>query len=1352
MPNAPRGAEVLRLFMPMDRRRAIAADRELPPESSGVVLMADVSGFSALTELLDEHLGPQAGAEALIHNLDRVVGGLIDEVHAYRGSVIAFAGDAITCWFEDAPDGDGADRAVSCGLAMQRVVRESPPVRVGSGSGSASEVTIELKVAGVHGRVKRFLVGDPADQRVEVLAGPVLDALERCEKVAQRGDVVVGGSLAKRLTAAPIASERAEGTVHVVAPGDPGAPTPWDADTDVDPVRAGEWALPPVVERLEQGQIDFLAQLRSTVAMFLRFDGLDYDGDPDAGEKLDAYVRWVQGILRHHGGTLLQISTGDKGSYIYGVFGALQAYGDDARRAMGAALALQKPPSDLPFVPTCRIGLSRGRLFAGAYGGSRRLTYAALGKEVNIAARLMSAAVDGETLVSDRVRALAPDAFVFRDRGALELKGHAHPCQVYALESRVARRWALPVDRSTPVFGRDGELEHLAGAIRAVSVDAPGPLLVVEGAAGAGKSRLAAALMDRMSESPVDWYIGQADPLEAAQPYAIWRDVFERLLAPDGLEVDAVRASVERLAPDQARLVPLLKDLLPLAIEDDALTSQMAGKVRADNLNALLLALLGAACRERVVAVLLEDTHWMDGASTVFLQAVAGRVPGLVVVVLTRPPESHEGSAEVPDGPTLPEAALKVGLGPLGPRAVGQLIAHRYRVRSVPDALLSWVIERTGGHPHYCEAVADALLAAGVVSVRDGHCAYAVTPGTGTLDLPDTIEGVLVGRIDQLPPAEQLTIKVASVLGPAFDLELLADVFPVEDMTGRLEDRLSALVQKGLLVDEEGVEGTFRFRQALVRELAYGMLLFQQRQRLHKAIAERLESGDVEPALLAHHWSRAARAPDFDPPAAERALHHLEAAADRAARTFANTEVVQLMAEALELDERLGSPADAGLRRARLHGRASIAYQGLGDLGRCESHGREGLAAMGRPIPDNTGLVVGWTLGQMAQRYLPRFLRAGALGDAERVRVEQEVRLYMPLARAFYHTNAPMPSLYVNAYKLNQAERMGPCPELAEALASVAITFGLFNMGARADAYFERARDVAAQTGQDGVRVLVTVIRCAYLIGHADFEQLATLLSEGRAICEALGDHDQWGDCVGIQADAALLSGDLAVARERYAELQSHADRHNNHLHELWSLRGDAVLALRRGEPEVAQATLERALLLLEGIVDQHTRIDIHGLLAVASCRRGDLEVAYAQAVLAADLIKPTQVPTAYGQYLGYAGCAETFLALQDHPTVADDLQARYRASLADLGKYAKAFPIGAPQQGRYLGLDAERSGKRAVALKHWTGALEKAVAMRLPVEEARIRALLHGVGEPGHREIARELADRLELRTLVLD
>ena len=169
-------------YIPMDRRQALAAGRELPTTTAGAALFADISGFTPLTEALARELGPQRGAEELTRQLDLIYSPIIAEVDRYRGSVIGFAGDAITCWF----DGDDGRRAVACALAMQQVVRQFGALTTPSGRA----ITLAIKVAVAAGPVRRFLVGDPQMQRIDVLAGATLFRMAAAEHQAEKGEVV----------------------------------------------------------------------------------------------------------------------------------------------------------------------------------------------------------------------------------------------------------------------------------------------------------------------------------------------------------------------------------------------------------------------------------------------------------------------------------------------------------------------------------------------------------------------------------------------------------------------------------------------------------------------------------------------------------------------------------------------------------------------------------------------------------------------------------------------------------------------------------------------------------------------------------------------------------------------------------------------------------------------------------------------------------------------------------------------------------------------------------------------------------------------------------------------------------
>jgi class 3 adenylate cyclase len=207
-----------------------------------------------------------------------------------------------------------------------------------------------------------------------------------------------------------------------------------------------------VFERVRSGKTEFLAELQPAAALFLGFSGLAYEHDPEAGDCLDAFVRWAQSIVVRYDGTLLQVTVGDKGSYLYVVFGAPRAHGDDPVRAVAAALELSAIPATIPGVALSGIGVAYGQMRAGAYGGSERRTYGVQGDKTNLAAYLMQHAA-GNVLCDEASHHAARESFVFEALPPLRAKGSDAFVPVYrpaaasvdaAVKSRIDR---LPADQ-----------------------------------------------------------------------------------------------------------------------------------------------------------------------------------------------------------------------------------------------------------------------------------------------------------------------------------------------------------------------------------------------------------------------------------------------------------------------------------------------------------------------------------------------------------------------------------------------------------------------------------------------------------------------------------------------------------------------------------------------------------------------------------------------------------------------------------------------------------------------------------------------------------------------------------------
>lgn len=429
--------EDVSVYVPIDRRLALARGEELPAQSLGAILIADISGFTPLTEALAMDRGLQRGAEELTRRLNRIYAALIREVDAYGGSVITFTGDAITCWFPEAANVEhrsplsAASRALTCAAALQRAIVEVGVVATLGGP----EVVLALKVAVVAGQARRMLVGDPAIQQLELLAGEIVDILAAGEHLARSGEILAHESALKAAGCAAVGAWRTDpatgarfAPVTVLEPAPP-APWPAVAPGQLNDERLRPWLLASVYERVGSGRSVFLSELRPAAALFLAFGGVDHEGDPQAREHIHAFTCWVQGVLARYDAALLQLSLGEKGSYLYAVFGAPVAHENDALRAVRAALELRAPPRELEFITEVRIGVSYGQMRAGAYGGPTRRTYGVLGDKTNLAARLMQAADD--ILCDEAVYELARAWVAFVALPPLMVKGKARPVAVY---------------------------------------------------------------------------------------------------------------------------------------------------------------------------------------------------------------------------------------------------------------------------------------------------------------------------------------------------------------------------------------------------------------------------------------------------------------------------------------------------------------------------------------------------------------------------------------------------------------------------------------------------------------------------------------------------------------------------------------------------------------------------------------------------------------------------------------------------------------------------------------------------------------------------------------------------------
>ncbi|MEZ4364433.1 MAG: AAA family ATPase [Kofleriaceae bacterium] len=884
-------------YVATDRLHAIAVGEALPERQQGAVLLADISGFTPLTERLVAGFGARRGGEELTRHLNLVYGALNDEIERYRGSVIGFSGDAVTCWFAE----DDGLTAARCAWRLQHLMKRFSAIETPTGE----VLSLAIKVAVAAGSVRRFAVGDAAVQLVDVLCGSVLDRVAAAEQAGQRGEVVVCAEVAAacgdRLQLARWVADGAVAVVSDVALEAEVAGWPELAVGALEDAQLRPWLLPEVFERLRSGQGDYLAELRQAAALFLQFTGLDFERDDDVGRKLDGYVRWVQGVVRRYEGALIQITTGDKGSYLYAAFGAPIAHEDVAERAACAALALASPPPEVGYITCTRIGISRGQMRTGGYGSERRRTYGVLGDETNVAARLMTKAAPGQILASKHIVKTCKGVR-FESLGTAELKGKRTAVPVFAVAGLLDEDDARGRPNA-PILGRAEECATLQRCLAQLveGEDGAGRALVLEGDPGIGKTRLLDELLDRAAagRGRVTCVVTRATAIEHAVAYFALRSVFaQRLEVPTG-DAAEVLAHLQRDLPSMlAGLAPLLGVVLERDLPDTPATAALEGALRASQTRRFLAALFHWLYRDAPVLLVIEDAHYLDSASWATLEAIQQQ-PGRVLIALAV--RSHHAAPEPLLRLRAAPTTTCLAVPPLPPGEIRELVRQRLDVSELPSEVSNIVCKIAEGNPLFAEEVGYSLRDAGVIEIRERTC--FVVAKLDSLPFPETLEGVVTSRIDRLSPAEQLTLKVASVIGRAFQAAPVQDAFPVGADRERVPTFLDALASMEFTTpDEHLTEAAFSFKHAITQDVAYNLMLFEQRRALHDKVAdwyERSSTGSSSYAIIAHHRLCAISGVEHpEPEALLRAIEALARAGRRSIEVGATLEAINFLTQA----------------------------------------------------------------------------------------------------------------------------------------------------------------------------------------------------------------------------------------------------------------------------------------------------------------------------------------------------------------------------------------------------------------------------------------------------------------------
>lgn len=890
-------------------------DRIAAGQEQGAVeasaLYIDIAGFTPMTAALSRH--GSHGAEIVADILDRAWNPIVAAVHAECGVIATSAGDSLTALF---PGPGHQARGTRAGDAIATAVaspREHPTpygtftvaAKLGLGSGSAAwEV--------VRSRDKR--------RATYLFCGTAIERAVAAEMGACAGQLIVDPSASAASPTTPAPTEPLKPTGSAATQGR---------------VSARPMAAPFVTPALLDW--DGPGEFRSIIPVFVSFPV----------EHLHAIVDDVFTLQDRFGGLLRLVEVGDKGYVLMIVWGAPIGFEGDAERAVRLANELRRRH------PTLRIGASYGVAFAGLIGPPAREEFAIFGAHVNLAARLMGCAAPGELLIVPMLEARVRTGFTIRPRGTRTLKGIAGPVELHAvLGEASATRGPQPHAQLHDYVGREHELAVLKDALAPLAEGTGAGVIVVSGEPGIGKSSLVGAARAQLSDPR--WVSTAADPVwrQALQPMrSTARELLEQsAFAPREINEQRFDTVIDRyrLTNDRAFLGALVDLFWP---ESDWERAEAAERQRR-TLVALTALLRAVATDGRGLVLEVEDMHWADLETRAYLPELATALADVPFVLLmtTRPDPRDEDAALNAPQATDGHPRTEIRLGPLSAGDLGALAAHRLGRPLAPETQ-AWLSERTAGNPFFAEQLVRHLDER--TALRDSPA--GLTTGLTELEVPPSVEEVVVARLDDLPGPTRQVVLIASVLGGRPDLGELETMVANARARDALADAVQTAVRHGFWSDE----GThLEFAHALLRDAAYGTLLVATRRRLHAEAAASIEQRHAERLgphlhrLAGHH----AEAEQFG-----RAIAREREAADRALGLGAYREAGEYAAAGLALAPRIepGQAADGselglwlalGGARIVTHGQASAetkdAYDRASALSRAATQTRDGFRAL----------------------------------------------------------------------------------------------------------------------------------------------------------------------------------------------------------------------------------------------------------------------------------------------------------------------------------------------------------------------------------------------------------------------
>lgn len=1270
---------------------------------------------------------------------------IIDTIHAMGGSVFQFAGDSLLLCFERLY-GETDEQNFSRSLACMELTIERSNAYNAAHSGENGFV-LDPKIGIGFGSFYQILLGDRTRFITPIIAGVAVDEAILSERQCNGREIVIGEGAYQFACSIGLRDCFADkGSGHLLLALPEGFSESVEPPIFCDLQRLFEnpryynrvhaFINPMIQHQIKTHFQGFIGEYREITCVMVRFEGYfsqtkDEFNLVERYSNLNAVYDLIQEKSSRYGGFATTPDLSDKGTVFPVLFGAPVALENKERNAVLFVDELLRGAREYPFITSVTAGIGTGEVYSGEFGGITRKDYTVVGSTINFAARLMMMSERHAMFMDETTRRKTENLCDVESERGIYLKGFAREQAVYRfIDIRKEKR---ADKKKIGMIGRDAELSRLMRAFRS-AMEGTMSCMPVIGDAGMGKSYLVENFLKAACDERPEVTVlsGSCYQYEETTIFFPWRTIIKSLLGiADGMGRDRLVEIVtevfkERFAPADIVWVTFFLNMLGYDFEEHEAVKEIDIGIKQDRFFAFVSRVILEKARTSPAVLVIEDIHWSDAVSMKMLEYLingTGSAP-LLVIPVSRDSEAIQSFFARHSVKTLTLQQL--------PEDSAKTLAELLLNLDPPEAaLVEKIVSTSDCNPFFIENIVQNMIESGVlVEAVDGT--YFLSKDIKNINIPSSIQNIILARLNSLLFEEQVVCKTASVIGRSFLSDILRAMVPEGISEYIFMNALENFETHNLILREDERKSAYYFKHITIRDVVYNTILESTRRELNMMLLSYLEKryADNLTSVMERLEYHATEAEAWD-----QVYQYALGAASKSEKQFSTMDAIIHYQNALEaLDKidvadketkrndidlalasayRKSSDYEQALelysdmlgRESRVWYRAAI-LQGIGQCKQEQGKFDEAVMALERALSIlgfNAPATVPMTYASIGKEALIQLVRRAFFGNNVR-ELEGQKRDYaemrtniLTVLTKLYYFGKPEKIAWATICNYNNALKVRSTSERwVESEANYAVSLVSVGLTAMGLSRFENAGKVVAKSRSRTASSVYKSRYAYYFLFYGRPDRSIELLEDATNHFRSIGENWELMTGLGALAQNYFLIGDFRNSEKAYLETERVARKLHSPMHIGWSYNKVPFIRYLQGRMSATEA---RAM-LAEGIemssfVHDHMTLCIHyGHLAFIAEKEGDVEGAIdaARNILRENRLYTVNIPHIK---VSLVNAVDAILfALESGRDV------RHKGKLLRLAERALSRALALAETYEYIRGPAYRAGARLARLK----------------------------------------------------